>query len=70
MSVRFLYDRQKIAVTYKESKFSYKDVIRYVKFYSSLIKAKDGEKIAVLLEEIDLKLFLHYFQYGMLKEYL
>lgn len=50
MSVRFLYDRQKIAVTYKESKFNYKDVIRYVKFYSSLIKAKDGEKIAVLLE--------------------
>ncbi|WP_022820034.1 AMP-binding protein [Fusobacterium russii] len=50
MSIRFLYDRQKTAVIYNEEKYSYKDVIRYVKFFANELKLKEGSKVAVMLE--------------------
>ena len=34
MSIKYLYDRKRIAVTYGEQKISYADVIKYVNYYS------------------------------------
>lgn len=50
MSIRFLYDRQKTAVIFNEDRYSYKDVIRYVKFFGNKLELKDGSKVAVMLE--------------------
>lgn len=50
MSIRFLYDRQKTAVVYNENKYSYKDVIRYVKFFASKLEIEKNSKVAVMLE--------------------
>ncbi|MBS9775934.1 MAG: AMP-binding protein [Fusobacterium sp.] len=50
MSIRFIYDRKKTAVTYGEDKYSYKDVINYVKFFSSLLNIEKGERVVTLLE--------------------
>lgn len=50
MSVRFLYDREKTAIIYNEDRYSYKDVIRYVKFFASKIEIQENKKVAVLLE--------------------
>ena len=33
MSIKYLYDRKKIAVTYGEEKYSYADIIKYVNYY-------------------------------------
>lgn len=50
MSIRFLYDRKKTAVTYGEETYSYRDVINYVKFFASLLKIEKGERVVTLLE--------------------
>lgn len=50
MSIRFLYDRKKTAVIYNEERYSYRDVIRYVKFFASGLEIKKGSKVAVMLE--------------------
>ena len=54
MSIRFLYDRQKTAVIYNDIKYTYKDVIKYVKFFASILKIdnfnNEKGKVAVLLE--------------------
>lgn len=50
MSIRFLYDRQKIAVIHNDIKYSYKDVIRYVKFFADSLKVDKNSKVAIMLE--------------------
>ena len=37
MSNRYLYDRQRTAITYGEIKFSYADVIKNVNYYSEFL---------------------------------
>lgn len=50
MSIRFLYDRQKVAVIYNEKRYTYSDVIKYVKFFASNLEVKENTRIAVMLE--------------------
>lgn len=50
MSIRFLYDRQKTAVIYNEDRYTYSDVIRYVKFFSNKLEIEEEAKVAVMLE--------------------
>ena len=50
MSIKFLYDRQKIAVTYGEQKISYADVIKYVNFYSDFLDIEKGDRSALMME--------------------
>ncbi len=50
MSIKFLYDRQKIAVTYGEQKISYADVIKYVNFYSDFLDIEKGDRSAFMME--------------------
>ncbi len=50
MSIRFLYDRQKVAVIYNEKRYTYSDVIKYVKFFASNLEVNENTRIAVMLE--------------------
>ena len=50
MSIKFLYDRQKIAITYGEKKISYADVIKYVNFYSDFLDIEKGDRSALMME--------------------
>ena len=50
MSIKFLYDRQKTAITYGEQKISYADVIKYVNFYSNLLDIEKGDRSALMME--------------------
>lgn len=50
MSIKFLYDRQKIAITYGEKKISYADVIKYVNFYSDFLDIQKGDRAALMME--------------------
>ena len=50
MSIKFLYDRQKIAITYGEQKISYADVIKYVNFYSDFLDIEKGDRSALMME--------------------
>ena len=44
MSIRFLYDRKKTAVTYEDRKISYVDVIKYVNYYSDFLKIDKADR--------------------------
>lgn len=50
MSIRFLYDRKKIAVTYENRKISYVDVIKYVNYYSDFLKIDKADRVALMME--------------------
>ena len=50
MSIRFLYDRKKIAVTYEDRKISYVDVIKYVNYYSDFLKIDKADRVALMME--------------------
>ena len=43
MSIKYLYDRKKIAITYGEQKYSYADVIKYVNYYSEFLDISKGD---------------------------
>lgn len=46
--MKFIYDRNKTAVVFGEKEYSYKDIIRGIKYYSTLLK-EDG-KVVVTME--------------------
>ena len=50
MSIKYLYDRKKIAVTYGEQKYSYADVIKYVNYYSEFLDISKGDRAALMME--------------------
>ena len=50
MSIKFLYDRQKTAITYGEQKISYADVIKYVNFYSDFLDIEKDDRSALMME--------------------
>ncbi|WP_314347806.1 AMP-binding protein [Fusobacterium massiliense] len=50
MSIRFLYDRKKTAVTYEDRKISYVDVIKYVNYYSDFLKIDKADRVALMME--------------------
>ena len=50
MSIKYLYDRKKIAVTYGEQKYSYADVIKYVNYYSEFLDISKGDRVALMME--------------------
>ena len=50
MSIKYLYDRKKIAITYGEQKHSYADVIKYVNYYSEFLDISKGERVALMME--------------------
>ena len=50
MSNRYLYDRQKTAITYGEIKFSYADVIKNVNYYSEFLDVEIGDRVALMME--------------------
>lgn len=47
--MKFIYDRNKTAVIFGDREYSYKEIIKGIKYYSSLLGIK-GEKIAVTME--------------------
>ena len=50
MSIKYLYDRKKIAITYGEEKYSYADVIKYVNYYSEFLDISKGDRVALMME--------------------
>ena len=50
MSIKYLYDRKKIAITYGEKKYSYADVIKYVNYYSEFLDISKGDRVALMME--------------------
>lgn len=50
MSIKYLYDRKRIAVTYGEQKISYADVIKYVNYYSEFLDITKGDRSALMME--------------------
>ena len=50
MSIKYLYDRKKIAITYGEQKYSYADVIKYVSYYSEFLDISKGDRVALMME--------------------
>ncbi|MCY7007983.1 AMP-binding protein [Fusobacterium simiae] len=50
MSIKYLYDRKKIAVTYGEQKISYADVIKYVNYYIEFLDITKGDRSALMME--------------------
>lgn len=50
MSIKYLYDRKRIAVTYGEQKISYADVIKYVNYYSEFLDITKGNRSALMME--------------------
>ena len=50
MSIKYLYDRKRIAVTYGEQKISYADVIKYVNCYSEFLDITKGDRSALMME--------------------
>ena len=42
MSIKYLYDRKKIAITYGEQKYSYADVIKYVNYLFRIFRYFKG----------------------------
>ena len=50
MSIKYLYDRKKIAITYGAQKHSYADVIKYVNYYSEFLNISKGERVALMME--------------------
>ncbi|MCL4575247.1 AMP-binding protein [Fusobacterium nucleatum] len=50
MSIKYLYDRKRIAVTYGEQKISYADVIKYVNYYSGFLDITKGDRSALMME--------------------
>ena len=50
MSIKYLYDRKKIAITYGEQKYSYADVIKYVNYYSEFLDISKGDRVALMME--------------------
>ena len=63
MSIKYLYDRKKIAITYGEQKYSYADVIKYVNYYSEFLDISKGDRVALMMEN----LFSHFSQFGQKK---
>ena len=49
MSIKYLYDRKRIAVTYGEKKISYADVIKYVNYYSEFLDITKGDRSALMM---------------------
>ena len=58
MSIRFLYDRKKTAVTYEDRKISYVDVIKYVNYYSDFLKIDKADRVALMMENRPETIFL------------
>ena len=50
MSIKYLYDRKRIAVTYGEQKISYADVIKYANYYSEFLDITKGDRSALMME--------------------
>ncbi len=50
MSIKYLYDRGKNAITYGEQKYSYLDVIKYVNYYSEFLDISKGDRVALMME--------------------
>ncbi|MDR1831902.1 MAG: AMP-binding protein [Fusobacteriaceae bacterium] len=48
--MRFIYDRNKTAVIYKDRHYSYRDLLIYLKYYASIFDAKPGEKVVIFME--------------------
>ena len=48
--MNFLHDRGKAAIIYKDREYSYKELITGIKYYSTLLKIKKGDKVVVYIE--------------------
>lgn len=46
----FLYDRQKTAIIYKEREYSYREMIKGIKYYSTLLSLEAKHRVMVCLE--------------------
>lgn len=48
--MRFIYDRNKTAVIYKDREYSFKEIITDLKYYSSLLDIEDGDRVVIAME--------------------
>lgn len=46
----FIYDRKKTAVIFKDKKYSYAEIIKMAKIYSSLLNIEKEDRVAILME--------------------
>lgn len=46
----FIYDRKKTAIVYKEREYSYYDIIKMAKIYSSYLKIEKEDRVAIFME--------------------
>lgn len=48
--MEFVYDRKKTAVIYKDRQYSYAELIKMAKIYSSLLEIESGDRVSVFME--------------------
>lgn len=48
--MNFIYDRKKAAVVYKDKEYSYYELIKMAKIYSSLMKIEKEDRVAIFME--------------------
>ena len=48
--MRFIYDRQKTAVVFKDKEYTYKEIIKSLKYYATLYSLNEDDKVVVTME--------------------
>ena len=48
--MKFIYDRNKVAVVFEDRKYTFKEIIKDFKYYSTLIDIKEGDKVVTTVE--------------------
>ena len=48
--MNFIYDRKKTAVIYKDKEYSYYELIKMAKIYSSLLDIDKEDRVAVFID--------------------
>lgn len=48
--MRFIYDRGKTAVVFKDKEYSYKEIIKGIKYYATLYSINEDDKVVVTME--------------------
>ena len=68
--MKFVTDFNKEAVIYKDKKYTYKDIIKMSKYFSSLLIMKKNEDKAVIFMENRPEFICSFLEFGTVKVYL
>ena len=48
--MRFIYDRNKVAVIFKDKEYTYKEIIQGIKYYATLLTLNPDDKVVITME--------------------